>query len=55
MIGPQLVIVGILGGLALIALVEYAKTKCKKDLCILYVIIAIVVVIIFTFALAILG
>ncbi|MFZ2593988.1 MAG: hypothetical protein WAX38_04425 [Minisyncoccia bacterium] len=55
MIGPQLIIVGIVGGLIVISLVEYAKTKCKKDLCIFYIIIAIVVTLIFTFTLAILG
>jgi hypothetical protein len=55
MTGPLLVLVGIVGGVIIISLVEYAKTQCKKDLCTFYCLIAIAITAILTFAFAILG
>lgn len=55
MVGPQLILAGIVAGLLIIFLLDYARSKCKTDWCITYIIISIIFVIITALLFAVIG
>lgn len=55
MVGPELILAGVVAGLLTIFLLDYARNKCKTDWCITYVIISIVFIIITALLFAVIG
>lgn len=55
MVGPQLILAGIIAGLLIIFLLDYARKKCKTDWCITYIIISVFLVVITALLFAVIG
>ncbi len=55
MVGPQLILAGIVAGLLIIFLLDYARTKCKTDWCITYIIISVIFVVLTSLLFAVIG
>lgn len=55
MVGPQLILAGIVAGLLTIFLLDYARHKCKSDWCITYIIVSIFFIIVTALLFAVIG
>jgi lysylphosphatidylglycerol synthetase-like protein (DUF2156 family) len=55
MVGPQLVLAGIVAGFLIIFLLDYARSKCKSDWCITYVMLSIILVLGISLLFAVVG
>ncbi len=55
MVGPQLILAGVVAGLLTIFLLDYARTKCKTDWCITYIILSIIFIVITALLFAVIG
>jgi hypothetical protein len=55
MTGPGLIIVGVIAGTLILMLLDYGRKKCKDDWCIVRVILAVCIVVIFALVFAVIG